>query len=57
MNHTITTSYVYPPIPVRGWDWCAQYDDTEGYYAGWGATEEAAIADLKCRYGDHEQSK
>ena len=48
----IITTHVRPPIPHNGWDWCAQYDDCEGYYAGWGATEESAIADLECRYGD-----
>lgn len=46
----IETDYVNPPIPVRGWDWCATYADCEGYYAGWGGTKEAAVADLRCRY-------
>ncbi len=55
-THKIITSFVQPPIPVRGWDWCAQYADTEGYYAGWGETEEGAIKDLKCRYGDFESA-
>jgi hypothetical protein len=41
MEPKIITSYVNPPIPVRGYDWCAQYADCEGYYAGWGGTEEA----------------
>ena len=50
----ITTTYVCPPIPVRCYDWQAIYDDCEGYYAGWGMTEEAAIADLKCRYGEFD---
>lgn len=50
----IITSYVYPPIPCRAFDWCAWYDD-EGEEAGrygWGATEEAAIDDLKQRDDD-----
>lgn len=46
----IIASHVAPPIPVRGFDWCAQYEDCEGHYAGWGDTEEAAITDLRCRY-------
>lgn len=46
----IITSYVRPGIPTTGYDYCAQYDDCEGHYAGWGGTEEAAIADLRCRY-------
>lgn len=45
----IKTHYEYPPIPDRNFDWCAYDDDTydgEGSKIGWGATEEAAIADL-----------
>jgi hypothetical protein len=40
------TSFVYPPIPVRQFDWCAYRDGCEedGNY-GYGATEEEAIAD------------
>ncbi len=40
--------YVYPPIPIRSFDWCAYYegDDHEGP-RGWGATREEAIAELK----------
>ncbi|WP_172430989.1 hypothetical protein [Mameliella alba] len=42
------TDHAYPPIPVRGADWCA-YDDRRGADAspyGWGATEDEAITDL-----------
>lgn len=46
----ILTSYVRPGIPTTSYDWCAQYADCEGYYAGWGGTKEAAIADLRSRY-------
>lgn len=52
----IMTNNVYPPIPVRSFDWCAWWDD-EGEEAGrygWGATEEAAVKDLKQRYGGEE---
>ena len=43
----IITDFVYPPIPLRGFDWCAFYDGEEeaGDY-GWGETEEKAVNDL-----------
>lgn len=47
MTRKIITKHDYPPIPFRGFDWCAYYDGEEeagGY--GWGATEEEAIADF-----------
>ena len=46
----ILTSHIYPPIPIRSFDWCAFFAEEEGYEdarIGWGATEEEAIADLK----------
>lgn len=44
----IVTSNVYPPIPIRQFDWCAHFDGDEecGPY-GWGETEADAISDLK----------
>lgn len=45
----IRTEYVYPPIPIRAFDWSAVDDDTydgPGCPVGWGYTEEQAIADL-----------
>ncbi len=52
----IITEYVYPPIPMRNFDWAAYregYDcdcDGDGYFSkdpvGHGPTEQAAIADL-----------
>ena len=44
----VVTSFVYPPIPVRKFDWCAYRDGAEesGNY-GWGHTEAEAIADLQ----------
>lgn len=44
----IVTSFVYPPIPSRAFDWCA-YDESNydlGSPTGYGPTPEAAIADL-----------
>jgi hypothetical protein len=52
----IITHFVHPPIPFRGFDWCAYFaDDGEeaGRY-GWGATAEAAEKDLRQRFGDGE---
>jgi hypothetical protein len=46
---TIRTRYDPPPIPSRNFDWSALDDDTyePGSPIGYGATEAAAIADLK----------
>lgn len=48
----INTSYVYPPIPDRRFDWCATFDDYDGapdagfQPVGYGHTEQDAIHDL-----------
>ncbi len=45
----IRTEFVYPPIPIRDFDYCAVDDDTydgEGCPIGYGPTKEAAKADL-----------
>ncbi len=45
----IRTENVYPPIPIRDYDWSAVDDNTydgEGCPIGWGRTEQAAIDDL-----------
>jgi hypothetical protein len=44
----IRTSFEFPPVPSRDFDWCAYDDDTyePGCPVGWGATEQAAVADL-----------
>ena len=41
----IVTSFVYPPIPVRSFDWLAHYDNPEGP-VGSGETEAEAVNDL-----------
>lgn len=46
----IVTVNVYPPIPIRRFDWCAHYDGREEWPSGWGATEAEAIADLTDNY-------
>lgn len=55
MTREIITSHVFPPIPVRNFDWCAFYDghEEDGNY-GWGETEEVAISDLIANYGDDQ---
>jgi hypothetical protein len=57
MAPKIVTSHVYPPIPVRDFDWCAHYDGEEeagGY--GYGRTEAEAIQDFKDNYAeDHDE--
>lgn len=44
----VRTEHVYPPIPVREWDWSAVDDNTyePGCPMGWGRTEKAAVDDL-----------
>lgn len=42
----ILTKHVYPPIPIRSFDWLACDDDRENGPQGWGATKEEALQDL-----------
>lgn len=55
MSREIVTSFVYPPIPDRRFDWCAYFkgEEERGDY-GWGATEQEAVADFKANYLDEE---
>lgn len=49
MTKKIVTTHVYPPIPMRSFDWCAFFEDEEGDedgMRGWGKTQESAIANL-----------
>jgi len=46
MTYKIVTEHVYPPIPIRSFDWLAYYDGMEDGLIGTGATEAEAIADL-----------
>jgi hypothetical protein len=48
----IVTHFIYPPIPIRSFDWSAVedgYDGAEDSHCpiGYGATEAEAIADLQ----------
>ena len=46
----IVTTYQFPPIPIRGFDWSAMREDDIGeerpVLVGWGKTEQEAIDDL-----------
>lgn len=43
----IITEFIYPPIPVRRYDWSAVRDGyDEGDPIGYGETEQAAINEL-----------
>lgn len=46
MKKIITTN-VFPPIPIRDFDWCAYFDGEEdGGHYGYGRTEAEAVSDL-----------
>ncbi len=39
---------IFPPIPIRDFDWCSFYDgEEEGGHYGYGKTKEEAVADLQ----------
>lgn len=43
----INTHHIFPPIPIRDFDWSATDDNYEpGCPIGYGRTEQEAIADL-----------
>lgn len=49
----VRTENVYPPIPLRQFDWCAWLDgDEEAGPRGWGRTEQEAIAELMVELED-----
>jgi len=50
----IVTKHVYPPIPIRSFDWRAwvEGEDEETRVEGWGETEEKAIRDLRLQRED-----
>ena len=52
----IRTHFDPPPIPVRQFDWTAilENDNFEGTLVGYGATEEAARADLLSKLSERE---
>jgi len=51
----VIISFVYPPIPLRQFDWCAYFDndepDDDGHMlCGYGKTERDALMDLLDNY-------
>lgn len=50
----IVTDHVYPPIPIRSFDWAAWVEgsDEETRTQGTGATEVAAVIDLRGKLDD-----
>jgi len=51
----IKTEHVYPPIPIRSFDWMASFGTAEpGDLVGWGKTEQEAINDLLQQVEDFE---
>jgi len=56
----VRTSNIYPPIPLRQFDWQAVFDNDEpndsGYMMiGYGATEAEAIEDLRLEFEASER--
>jgi hypothetical protein len=46
-DQPIRTTFAHPPIPARNCDWHATREGYEpGDPAGWGRTEQEAVADL-----------
>ncbi len=51
----IKTSPIFPPINIRGLNWCATFDGYEpGCPIGHGETEQEAIDDLRSIVTTHE---
>lgn len=49
----IITDYIYPPIPLRSFDWMATTEDYDGGDPiGFGQTEDEAVADLIAQLED-----
>lgn len=43
----VKTNFIYPPIPIRKFDWIAWFDGyEETKIAGYGETEAEAVSDL-----------
>jgi hypothetical protein len=56
----VNIHFVYPPIPLRQFDWCATFDDDEPnddgqMLAGYGKTEAEALEDLLTTWEDLHQ--
>jgi len=51
----IITQNIFPPIPVRCYDWLAYIDGDEEGLKGFGATEAEAVADLNGQIDEQRQ--
>jgi hypothetical protein len=48
MAKKMIVTNIFPPIPIRDFDWCAFWDgEEEGGHYGYGKTKEEAVADLR----------
>ena len=57
MMKKIVTSYVYPPIPIRHFDWVAYFEgEEEAQNYGNGETESEAINNLLEQQEDEEDN-
>ena len=55
MTPKIITQHIFPPIPIRQFDWVAYFEGQEERCEyGYGQTEFEAIANLITDYGDDE---
>ena len=53
MPPKVRTENIFPPIPVRAFDWSATFEDYEpGCPIGYGASEQDAIDDLMEQWED-----
>ena len=58
---TLRTEHVFPPIPLRTFDWCAYDEDTydgapDGgpQIVGWGRTEAEAVAHFREQWEERQ---
>lgn len=51
----IITTNVFPPIPMRAFDWSAHFENREEGPYGFGATEAEAVSDLTDNYDNPDQ--
>lgn len=56
MTNNIKTEFVYPPIPIRSFDWVAYLEGTEeSQEYGYGSTEKEAVGNLLIILQDKEE--
>lgn len=53
----ISTSNVFPPIPIRTCDWIASYSNDDGEPCGYGRTEVEAAIDLVTNHPREERER